>query len=138
MGSVSKLKPLPTSILMAGACLNLAGCTTTPSSDALTVQDALARAEMLDGSQVVVSGYLVLEFEDHNLYTSRRDAVQKVENEKRCIALTLTEDVYSEWKDRDMTSVQVSGVLNKDYCGPNEFCPYACNQIAIEKVEISE
>ena len=126
--------------VIGGACLSSWACeTVTPTSGAaIPVEEALAQASSLHGSQVSVSGYLVLESEDHNLYASKRDAKQKINNEKRCIALTLTEDVYSEWKDKDMSSVLVSGTMNKDYCAPNDFCPYACNRIAIEKVTISK
>ena len=116
----------------------LSACATTHSSDmALTVEEALANSQMLDGSQVSVSGYLVLDFEDHNLYASRRDAKEKANNKDRCIALTINKDVYATWKNNDASFVVVDGTLNKDYCGPDKFCPYACNRIAIENIQIS-
>lgn len=126
-------------VLIGGTSSLVSACETTHSSNAvLTVEETLARAQSLDGTQVSVFGYLVLDFEDHNLYASRRDAVQKVNNQGRCIALTLTEEMYARWKGKDMSLVFVSGTLNKDYCGPDEFCPSACNRIAIENVKISQ
>jgi len=117
--------------------LLVTGCQSIPLDGTLSVKEAIETSKNLDSSEVSITGYLSLEFEDFNLYDTRRAAKNKINNDTECLSLDITQELYDQWKMSSGSLVTVTGILNSDFCGKGLFCNRSCNVIGLEKISIA-
>jgi hypothetical protein len=108
--------------------IGIAACSVTPDFEAescRSIDYVKANIEQLDGSEVVVCGYLKYEFEDKNLYQSPKAAKQY--SEKQCLSLGTREGTSV---DTSLSGrwVRISGVVAADFCPKDTICSSSCSK----------
>ena len=101
----------------------------------VTVEQVLASPERFDDKKVRVEGFLVIEFEDQNLYTD--ESVYK-DHTSSCLGLALADDVKSEEKKFNKRHVVLEGLFDADHCGPDYICLWSCSDpvLWVEEVHL--
>ena len=114
----------------------LFGCASPANQEFPSIQYLLKNAETLDGEVVTTQGVLVMEFEDINLYSSKKEAREQINRDTECISLVTTREDYDKWHSKSRKNVVITGRINADFCSPDHFCPSSCNNVALEKISI--
>lgn len=112
----------------------LSACATRKNTTILSVDELLPRATELNQKRVNVRGYVVIDFEDHNLYASQKAFEEMDDN--NCVSLDVSNAVYDEWENIDHVFATVSGVVDNNYCGKDTICNFSCNKVGLVDIEI--
>ncbi len=100
------------------------------SSSILSVDEVLDSAGMKTSEYISVLGFLVYEFENHNIFISKM-ASDGSKLEELCLSLGSTEKNQVELKKLNRQYVVISGIFDNNFCPSDHFCPYSCSKVAV-------
>ena len=120
-------------LLTLSAMLAVMNCTAADllregASRTVEVKSIIGRRDCFFGRSVAVRGYLVLDFENINLYQSRKDFRL---NNRHCVTVGVNDFFQREGKKHNHKVVVVRGLLKKDYVEPDAVCLSCCSSYAI-------
>jgi hypothetical protein len=111
-------------------------CTAACSSLQISRQDqcvsvdrALSEINDTNGTQIAVCGFLKYEFEDKNLYVSKRDANQQLF--RNCISLGKASDYSGDLEKLNGKWVRVTGLATSKICPADSICQAACSDSGV-------
>jgi hypothetical protein len=122
---------IPTVLLLTSCAIFSHG----RDSGSVSPQDIVAGKDKLDGRDVSISGYLILEensfqlFDDYNSYRKRKYALN-------CVSLLISQPLFEQFQKLSMKSVVVSGRLRKSISASGLVHLGGCNDVGVEVAEI--
>lgn len=117
-------------VVMLGVAASACSLTPGSGSDSCTsIDSVIANIEQLNGSDVSVCGYLKYEFEDKNLYESRKTAKQF--GDKQCLSLGTREGASIDLSSMSDRWVQIHGVATANFCPKDAVCSSSCSKIGV-------
>lgn len=135
------MKSLCWSLILAVAALVL-GCRKPAAVDSLAttppkvldVNEVMASKESLFDREIVIKGFLALDFENINLYQSFKDYRQ---NTHHCVTVGVNDLLQREGKKHDHKEVVIRGLLVQDYVENGTICLSCCTDYAILPVSMN-
>jgi hypothetical protein len=114
----------------------LSACSNLPAvrNECHSVKYVRDNSQRLDGSEISVCGYLRYEFEDKNLYSSRKAAANS--SDKYCIAVGRRAEAKVDLSALNGKSVRIHGVVTAKACPEGAVCAAACSQTGIAAMRI--
>lgn len=116
----------------------VAGCSVAepkPSGSAELPRTVIANRESLDGKQVLLTGYLLLEDGAYQIYDGEK-AYRKREYAKNCISLLVSQSNFDRFKMFSRSVVVLSGTLRKSITASGLIHLGGCNDIGLEVAEV--
>jgi hypothetical protein len=114
----------------------LASCThpaerSLPVNGSMLPSGVIQNHESLNGQDVRLSGYLVVEFEDRGIWDSKKSR-DKSDGLSRCVSLLIPRNVLADMERLSKTHVVIEGRIVSDFRSRGTAILGACNFVAIE------
>jgi len=100
------------------------------SSSILSVDEVLDSGGVKTSEYISVLGFLVYEFENHNIFISKM-ASDGSKFEELCLSLGSTEKNQANLKKLNRQYVVISGIFDSNFCPSDHFCPYSCSNVGV-------
>jgi len=101
----------------------------------LTLSELLSNAESFDRQRVVISGYLKIEFENTNIFTTKSAANDF--DDDQCIALLVPQESFQLYSSKfDNKHGEVIGEFRKTICEEGDICSWYCGSSGLLVEEI--
>jgi hypothetical protein len=123
--------------LLLGLVFCVSSCASTDSSQSRcsTVEDLIA-APVESEKPVEVCGLLKYEFEDRNLYGSKRAATEA--SREKCVSVGLADGFTGNLSAYNGRWVRVSGLVTADFCPDGTICTASCSATGIFVTRIDD
>jgi hypothetical protein len=116
-------------IALAISCVAVADTSPNASTgQPLSVQELITHKDSLFGTEVAVRGYLAVDFENINLYESRKDFKL---NNRHCVTVGVNKLFQRKGKKYNHQVVTIRGLLKQDYVEKDAICLSCCSDYAI-------
>lgn len=117
---------------MAGGCV---ADPSTRSSEASFFARLLSEPDAYDGQQIKLSGFLILESEARQLWSSK-SASEKGSGRSDCLTLTNTDEFFGRTTNMHR-NVTVTGVFRKNITPPGVVDLGSCNERGVELISVT-